>query len=910
MPVSFKVNGQPRTVDVADDTPLLWVLRDHLDLKGTKFGCGVGQCGACTVHINGVATRSCQRRVSTLANADVTTIEGLSPNGGSPLQRAWEELDVPQCGYCQAGQLMSATALLAKTPRAERCRHRHGNERQHLPLHDVPAHPGRDPSRRRDGHERQLTPVTAVRVSRRNFFKVSSIVGGGIMFAAYIETLDATTAWAAVRGTGAADFVPNAFIRIHPDGMVDIVAKNPEIGQGVKNMLPMIIADELDIEWKSVRVEQGLFDMRNFQNQGAGGSTATPSNWLPMRRVGAAARAMLVTAAAQTWNVPEAECSTSAGVVIHTSGKKLKYGELCDKAATVSAPDLATVRLKDPKDFKIIGTSQHGVDNHKIVTGQPLYGIDMVLPGMLYGCFHKCPVFGGKVVSANLDEIKAMPGVKHAFIVDGLTPIQLNSLLSGVVILADSWWQAQSARKKLNVKWDEGPTAAQGSVGFAAKSLELSKGAPQRSLKKDGDFDGAIKTAVKTVDAEYFYPFLSHAPLEPQNTTAHFKDGRLEIWSPTQQPQSGSRQVAAALGMQESDLTIHISRSGGGFGRRLSNDYMIEAAYIAKQVPEPVKILWTREDDIQHDFYRPAGWHYFSGGVDAAGKVVAWRDHFVSFGEGNNFAASANLNATEFPSGFVPNLSIDVSVMPLGVPTGAMRAPGSNGISFAMQGFIDELAVAAGKDPVQFRRDLLANAQPAPAPVAPPAGAVPGAGGRGGGGPRFDAARMRGVLDLVAEKSGWGKTAFPKGTAMGVAFHFSHSGYFAEVVQATVAKSGAVKVDKVWVAGDIGSQIINPIHAESQCQGAAFDGIAQALGQEITIENGRVVNTNFNTFPLLRIRQSCPVEVHFLRSDNPPTGLGEPALPPVIPALVNAIYAATGKRIRSLPLSKHDLSWT
>ncbi len=766
-----------------------------------------------------------------------------------------------------------------------------------------------------------MTPIIetpAAHVSRRNFFKVSSIIGGGIMFSAYIDTAEAATAWAMPGEPWVGEFTPNAFIKIFPDGMVNIVAKNPEIGQGVKNMLPMIIADELDVEWSKVRVEQGLFDMRVYQNQGAGGSTATPSNWMPMRRVGAAARAMLVTAAAATWKVPESECSTSAGVVMHTSGKKISYGDLCSAAASVTAPDLMTVKLKDPKDFKIIGTSQKGVDNKLVVTGKPLYGIDMVLPGMLYGCFVKCPVFGGKVVSANIDEIKKQPGVKHAFVVDGITPQQLNSLLPGVAILADSWWQAQTARKKLNVVWDEGPTASQSSIGFQAKSEELSKAAPQRSLKKDGDYDGAMKSATKTVEAAYFYPFLSHAPLEPQNTTAWFKDGKMEIWSPTQQPQSGSRSAAAVLGIPETDLTIHISRAGGGFGRRLNNDYLIEAAYIAKQVPEPVKILWTREDDIQHDFYRPAGWHYFSGGVDAKGALVAWRDHFVSFGEGNGWAASANLNPTEFPSGFVPNFTMDASVMSLGVPTGAMRAPGSNGISFAMQGFIDELSVAAGKDPVQFRLDILANAQPAPAPAAPPPSAAPGAapggggrgGGGGGGGPRFDAARMRGVLQLVAEKSNWGKTKLPKGTGMGVGFHFSHSGYFAEVVQATVAKDGTLKVDKVWVAGDIGSQIINPIHAENQAQGCVLDGIAQAIGQEITIDKGRVVNTNFQTFPLLRMRQSCPVDVHWLRSENAPTGLGEPAMPPAIPALINAIYAATGKRIRTLPLSKHDLSWT
>ena len=751
------------------------------------------------------------------------------------------------------------------------------------------------------------TSIKPSTIDRRNFFKVSSIIGGGIMFSAYIDTLGAATAWA--EGKPAGEFTANAFVKIFPDGTVQIVAKNPEIGQGVKNMLPMIIADELDVEWKSVKVEQGLFDMRVFQNQGAGGSTATPSNWMPMRRVGAAARAMLVTAAAKSWGVPETECTTSAGVVIHSGGKKMKYSELCTLAAAVPAPDLMTVKLKDPKDFKIIGTSQKGVDNHLVVTGKPLYGIDMTLPGMLYACFHKCPVFGGKVVSANVDEIKAMPGIKHAFVVDGLTPVQLNSLVSGVAIVGDSWWQVQTARKKLNVTWDEGPTATQSSVGFAAKSLELSKQPAQRSLRKDGDFDGALKSAAKTVEAAYFYPFISHAPLEPQNTTAHFKDGKLEIWSPTQQPQSGSRQVAAALGIPETDLTIHISRSGGGFGRRLSNDYMIEAAYIATKVLAPVKLLWTREDDIQHDFYRPAGWHYFTGGVDAAGKLIAWRDHFVSFGEGNNFASSAALNGGEFPAGFVPHLALDASVMSLGVPTGAMRAPGSNGIAFAIQGFIDELAFAAGKDPVQFRLELLANQAPAPAPAAPPPGGTPGGGGRGGP-QRYDAARAAGVVKAVAEKSGWGRTKLPKGTGMGVAFHFSHAGYFAEVVQATVSKAGAVKVDKVWVVGDIGSQIINPLHAENQTQGGALDGIAAALGQEITIDKGRVVQTNFGNFPLLRMKQSCPVEVSFLKSDNPPTGLGEPSLPPVIPALCSAIFAATGKRVRTLPLSKQDLSWS
>jgi isoquinoline 1-oxidoreductase beta subunit len=578
------------------------------------------------------------------------------------------------------------------------------------------------------------------------------------------------------------------------------------------------------------------------------------------------------------------------------SNKTATYGELATVAATLPAPDAAKLKLKDAKDFRIIGKSIKNWDSPRIVRGEPIFGIDVTVPGMKHAVYTKCPAFGGKVVAANLDEIKKMPGISDAFIVKGVGA-DLMGLVDGVAIVADDWWTAKKARESLKVQWDAGDTSKFSTASYDEQAKILAKGAPQSNLAKAGDAAAALSSAAKVIEASYSYPFLVHSPLEPQNTTAHVKaDGTVEIWSPTQNPGSGINGVASALGVDKAKIKLHMVRAGGGFGRRLSSDFIIEAAAISKQAGNiPIKLLWTREDDMGHDPFRPGAYHNFKAGIDKDGKLVALTNHFVSFGKDGRVLGNANLPATEFPAGYIPNHSYDQSLIAGNMPTGPMRAPVSNAVCFVYQSFVDEVATAAGKDPLQFRIDLLANAPP------PAAGARPGA--------TMNAKRMTDVLTTVRDRSGWAtRASLPKGTGMGVAFYYSHQGHFAHVAKVKVEPNGQFRVLKVWVVGDIGSQVINPTNAYNQAQGSVIDGVSQ-LFQKISFKDGHVEQTNFYDMPLLHLDKAPQVDVHFNITDNSPTGLGEPALPPVLPAVANAIAAATGKRIRTLPVNTADLRW-
>lgn len=756
--------------------------------------------------------------------------------------------------------------------------------------------------------------------SRRNFLRHASLTGGGLLGSGLIlgsfqhalaaEGVSATIA--KPDPSQAATFAPNAFIRISPDGSITLTSKQPEIGQGIKTSLPMVIAEELEVNWQDVKIVQADLNMALYGDQWAGGSQSTPNNYEPFLKLGAVARTMLVQAAAQTWRVPVAECVASGSKVTHTPSKRqLSYARLAAKAATLPVPEASSVKLKDPAEYKLLGTRVGGVDNAAIVSGQPLFGIDVKLPGMLYAVYEKCPAFGGKVVSCNLDVVKTLPGVRDAFVIEGTS--SLTGLMPGVAIIADSTWAAFSARKQLKVVWDEGAATQDNWAEFAARAPVLAKQPGANVLRKDGDVAAAFAASTatstkagKTLEAAYSYPFISHASMEPQNCTAWFKPetGSMELWAPTQNPASGQNLIASVLKIPKEKILLHMTRSGGGFGRRLSADYVVEAAAIAMRVKAPVKLTWSREDDMRHDHYRAGGFHFLRGAVDAKGRLVAWHNHFITFAnrivrDGKSIlqpGSGGNLNGDEFPGRWVENCLLEQTPIECSIPMGPWRAPGSNVFAWVFQSFIDELAHAAGRDPLAFRLEILGDKDLMPASTER--------------GQPFNVARMKKVLLEVADKSGWGKRKFAPGSGQGMAFHFSHRGYVAQVAEVSVSKDGKLKVERVVVVSDIGSQIVNLSGAENQVQGSVLDGLSTLLYPALDIVKGRVPQANYHDYPVLRMPESrVRIDVHFLKTAYPVTGLGEPAFPPLAPAVCNAIFAATGKRVRQLPLSKTDLRW-
>ncbi len=727
-------------------------------------------------------------------------------------------------------------------------------------------------------------------LGRRSFLKVSALAGGGLALTASIPMMGK-----AMASSGPAEL--NAFITINPDNTITIIGKNPEIGQGIKTMLPMLIAEELDADWDLVSIEQGHTSMEKYGLQIAGGSFATPLNWIPMRQTGAVARAMLLEAAAMRWGVDAASLITEPSVVVDpASGQRATFGELASEAAMLQVPDMASIALKDDDDFRIIGRAIAGIDSPKIVRGEPIFGVDTQLPGMVYAAYERAHVFGSKLISADVDAAKAQPGVIDAFIIEGNG--KADELVDGVAVIADNWWLANKARSVLAAQWDTNGWDTHSSTQYEEDARRfMAEGSPQESLSSKGDVDAALASAAKVVEAEYSYPFLAHAAMEPMNCTALYnEDGSIEIWAPSQTPQGGLAEVAAYLGITPDKVTVNITRMGGGFGRRLNNDYVVQVAAIAKNMPgTPVQLIWSREDDVRSDFYRPSGWHKLTAALDDDGKIAGLKDHFVTWDISGGAFNPALMSEAEFPFNYLDNVSYDLTKMPTAVPMGALRAPTSNAIAFIFQSFLDEIAQASGKDLPNLLLEIVEGAEPEADTM-----------GFSGPQPGFKPQRLRDVTNKVMEMSNWAGGG-QEGRALGFGYYWSHQGYFAEVVEASLSDRNQIQVHNVWVAGDVGRHIINPFGALNQVEGSIIDGLGQAMQLAVEIEGGGVKQSNFHNYPLPRMPMTPEIHVDWVKSDYNPTGLGEPALPPVIPALTNALAALTGNRVRDLPIDVSKL---
>lgn len=689
--------------------------------------------------------------------------------------------------------------------------------------------------------------------SRRDFLKVSALSGGGMLLCMVLPHFDSKAV-----SSAAVDVMLNLYIKIKSDGSIVLLAPNPEIGQGVKTSLPLIVAEELAVDWKKISVEFAPIEIK-YGRQTAGGSGSIRGRFTELRVMGATAREMFIEAAVQTWNVSKSDCTAEDGFVIHKlSGRKLSYGELASKAATMDVPLNPT--LKDTKDFKYIGSRINDIDAHNIATGKPLFGIDTRRPGMLYAMVARSPAYGKTVAKVDDTAALKVAGVKNVI-----------KLQNSVAVLATSTWAAKKGRDALVIQWNTIEKLENSTEQFAEFKQILEKG-PGVKGRNDGDIDRVSKLAVKKLDVYYALPTLSHGQMEPLNYFADVRDGKVDLFGPTQVPDQLRNEVAQKLGISKENITIGLPRQGGGFGRKLMTDNGIEAALISAEAKCPVQVQWTREDDMQNDFYRPAEMYRYQASL-SENELLTWHQSAVGIGRG--------IRGDSYVAGALPNYRSDTQGFNSNTPTGWWRAPGACTMAFAAESFFDEVCGELKKDPIAYRLDFFKKAKDTPI-------------GRTG----YDPAKYKAVVELVAQMSDWGNT--PAGVYRGFATWFSFGSYAAQVVEVKM-EAGKPRVSKVFCAIHCG-RVINLSGAENQIQGAIVDGINHAMFPKVTFVNGVVQETNFNSYRFLRMDNApLDIEVKFVESDEAPTGLGEPALPPVAAALGNAIFAATGKRIRKLP---------
>lgn len=701
--------------------------------------------------------------------------------------------------------------------------------------------------------------------NRREFLKTTAVVGGGLTLGVFLPAqLDQAVAAGTLH-------TPNAWVHIADDNTITLLSARSEMGQGVYTSMPMLIAEELGVDIRKIKVEIApvapVYTNALLGAQITGGSTSVRDGWDKLRIAGAQVRTMLVNAAAARWNVDAAQLRAADGKVTGPGGRSATYGELAEAASKLPVPEKVT--LKEAKDFKLIGKPTKRLDTAYKVNGTAEYGIDVKLPGMVYASLEQCPVIGGKPTSFDAAKAKAMPGV-----------IAVVQIRDGVAVVADTWWHAKKAREALAVQWDEGAVARIDNASMQ-DGIRNARDATI-PIKKTGDAKAALNSASKKLSAEYWSPLLAHATMEPQNFTASYKDGKCLVIGPAQFQQGTQGNVATAIGLKPEDVTVKTTFLGGGFGRRLEYDFAVQAAEISKAVGKPVKLLWTREDDTTHDFYRPMALHRMAGGLDANGKPVALTLQLTS--------QSISQRAFGLPKGTldpfmaeaavvgydIPNMTQELIEHDSGLRVGYWRSVSHALNAFANESFIDEMAAAAGKDPYQFRLALL-DKQP----------------------------RFAKVLKLAADKSGWGKP-LPKGHYRGIALMEGYDTYMAQVAEISVDKDHAIKVHHVWVAADLG-QMINPDTVEAQLQSSIAFGLSSALGAEITLDKGRVQQTNFHDYPVLRMNEMPKIDVTLVPSTEKPGGIGEPATALIGPAVANALFAATGKRVRQLPLSAQHI---